>query len=57
MVSSRLPWVLTVLAAAGAKAGPCDIYGHAGTPCAAAHSVVRALFSGYSAKLYQVGSQ
>jgi hypothetical protein len=33
---------------------PCDIYAAAGTPCVAAHSTVRALFSTYSGKLYQV---
>ena len=33
---------------------PCDIYGAAGTPCVAAHSTVRALFSAYSGRLYQV---
>jgi len=33
---------------------PCDIYGSAGTPCAAAHSTVRALFSKYTGPLYQV---
>src|ERR1039457_4684644 len=34
--------------------GPCDIYGAASTPCVTAHSVVRALYSAYSGKLYQV---
>lgn len=33
---------------------PCDIYAAAGTPCVAAHSTVRALFSAYSGKLYQI---
>jgi hypothetical protein len=33
---------------------PCDIYGAAGTPCVAAHSTVRALFSSYNGPLYQV---
>jgi non-reducing end alpha-L-arabinofuranosidase len=33
---------------------PCDIYGAAGTPCVAAHSTVRALYSGYGGSLYQV---
>jgi hypothetical protein len=38
-----------------ARAGrPCDIYGAAGTPCAAAHSVVRALFAAYGGRLYQL---
>ena len=32
----------------------CDIYASGGTPCVAAHSTVRALFSAYSGRLYQV---
>src|SRR5689334_12989509 len=34
--------------------GPCDIYGAAGAPCAAAHSTTRALYAGYNGPLYQV---
>jgi len=43
-------------AAGGSSGGkaPCDIYGAANTPCVAAHSVVRALYSAYNDKLYQV---
>src|ERR1700761_4991192 len=33
---------------------PCDIYASAGTPCVAAHSTTRALFSAYNGPLYQV---
>ena len=33
---------------------PCDIYGNAGTPCVAAHSTTRALYSAYNGSLYQV---
>src|SRR6201986_4533961 len=33
---------------------PCDIYGSAGTPCVAAYSTVRALYSAYNGPLYQV---
>jgi hypothetical protein len=33
---------------------PCDIYGAAGTPCVAAYSTVRALYSSYDGPLYQV---
>lgn len=33
---------------------PCDIYAAGGTPCVAAHSTVRALFSSYTGRLYQV---
>ena len=41
-------------AGSGGAVGPCDIYGHAGNPCVAAHSTVRALFGAYNGKLYQV---
>jgi non-reducing end alpha-L-arabinofuranosidase len=34
--------------------GPCDIYGAANAKCVAAHSTVRALFSSYTGKLYQI---
>ena len=33
---------------------PCDIYQAGGTPCVAAHSTVRALYSSYNGLLYQV---
>lgn len=33
---------------------PCDIYATDGGPCAAAHSTVRALYSAYNGRLYQV---
>ena len=33
---------------------PCDIYAEGGTPCAAAHSMVRALYDSYNGPLYQV---
>ncbi|WP_225851302.1 arabinofuranosidase catalytic domain-containing protein [Streptomyces sp. HPF1205] len=32
----------------------CDIYAAGGTPCVAAHSTVRALYSAYAGNLYQV---
>lgn len=35
-------------------AGPCDIYSSGGTPCVAAHSTTRALYSAFSGALYQV---
>jgi hypothetical protein len=46
----------TVLPGVSQAAGslPCDIYGSAGTPCVAAHSTTRALFSAYNGPLYQV---
>jgi hypothetical protein len=36
--------------------GPCDVYAAAGTPCAAAYSMVRALSKSYTGFLYQVRS-
>ena len=33
---------------------PCDVYGSSGTPCVAAYSSVRALYSSYNGSLYQV---
>ncbi|KAJ5042113.1 uncharacterized protein L3040_004671 [Drepanopeziza brunnea f. sp. 'multigermtubi'] len=35
-------------------AAPCDIYASGGTPCIAAHSTTRALYSAFSGSLYQV---
>ncbi|HVZ85752.1 MAG TPA: arabinofuranosidase catalytic domain-containing protein [Polyangia bacterium] len=32
----------------------CDIFAAGGTPCVAAHSTVRALYTGYSGTLYQI---
>lgn len=37
-----------------AAEGPCDIYAAGGTPCVAAHSMVRALYGGYAGPLYLV---
>lgn len=45
--------VLTLLAGF-AVAGPCDIYASGNTPCVAAHSTTRALYSQYGGHLYQV---
>nr|GAT58950.1 arabinofuranosidase [Mycena chlorophos] len=49
---SLLPFVLA--AATSVAAGPCDLYASGGTPCVAAHSTTRALFSAYSGSLYTV---
>lgn len=40
--------------AAAAGSLPCDLYAAGGTPCVAAHSTTRALYSAYSGRLYQV---
>lgn len=36
------------------NANPCDIFAAGGTPCVAAHSMVRALYANYSGPLYQL---
>ena len=41
-------------AAVVAAQAPCDIYFSSNTPCVAAHSVTRALFSAYNGPLYSV---
>ena len=46
--------LFTLAAAATFAAGPCDILGHAGNPCVAAHSTVRALYADYDGPLYNV---
>jgi hypothetical protein len=46
-----LSWLSTLTSS---NAASCDIFGSAGTPCVAAHSVVRALFSLYNGPLYAV---
>lgn len=37
--------------------GPCDVYGAANAPCAAAHGTTRALYASYNGHLYQVPRQ
>lgn len=53
--------VLTVSALSGAAPprpqGPCDIYATGGTPCVAAHSTTRALYTSYNGPLYRVKRQ
>ena len=39
---------------AAATSEPCDIYAAGGTPCEAAYSTTRALFSAYDGPLYQI---
>ncbi|KAJ9478443.1 Alpha-L-arabinofuranosidase [Pseudozyma hubeiensis] len=41
-------------AATGSAGGPCDIYASGNTPCVAAHSTTRALYSSYTGPLYSV---
>ncbi|MEU4167047.1 arabinofuranosidase catalytic domain-containing protein [Streptomyces sp. NPDC026665] len=58
-VAAVLGLLVTVLVgmpgiARAAGSQPCDIYAAAGTPCVAAHSSTRALFSAYNGPLYQV---
>jgi hypothetical protein len=52
---SRLELALGLVTATSlVAAGPCDIYSSGGTPCIAAHSTTRALYSAFSGSLYQV---
>ena len=60
-MSSRLNFERACVLALGlvatrsfATAGPCDIYSSGNTPCIAAHSTTRALYSAFSGALYQV---
>lgn len=46
--------VASVISSALAAQGPCDIFSGTGTPCVAAHSLVRALYGVYNGSLYQV---
>ncbi|KAF8192379.1 arabinofuranosidase B [Mycena galopus ATCC 62051] len=55
MFQSKFSYLLALcLVAPLVAAGPCDIYASGGTPCVAAHSTTRALFSAYSGSLYQI---
>ncbi|CAG8090909.1 unnamed protein product [Penicillium salamii] len=50
-------WVFALGLLAGGSlvaAAPCDIYASGDTPCIAAHSTTRALYSAFSGALYQV---
>lgn len=51
---SRLAVCLGVSGSFAAASGPCDLYAAGNTPCVAAHSTTRALYSSYSGALYQV---
>jgi non-reducing end alpha-L-arabinofuranosidase len=58
-LAGALTLAVGALVAAGASPAaaaslPCDIYASAGTPCVAAHSTTRALYSSYDGPLYQV---
>jgi hypothetical protein len=46
--------ILALSLAGLAAAAPCDIYASGGTPCVAAHSTTRALYSAFNGALYQV---
>lgn len=54
MVRRSFLLLAAATASAAAPAGVCDIFASGGTPCVAAHSLTRALFSLFSAPLYQV---
>ena len=46
--------VKVVSEVAPSRGGPCDIYASGNTPCVAAHSMTRALFSRYAGPLFTV---
>ncbi|KAI2626220.1 Arabinosidase B [Xylaria nigripes] len=56
LTTERIGVLALGLAAKGSlvDAGPCDIYSAGGTPCIAAHSTTRALYSDFNGPLYQV---
>lgn len=45
---------LVIATSSVVAAGPCDLYSTGGTPCVAAHSTTRALYSAFTGSLYQV---
>eukprot|EP00937_MAST-01D_sp_MAST-1D-sp2_P005671 g5671.t1 len=51
---SAARFALVLCLSSSALSAPCDIYRDGGTPCAAAHSTVRALFKGFTGALYQL---
>jgi hypothetical protein len=53
-LAAAVPLNASTSNAAAAGGGPCDIYAAGNTPCVAAHSTTRALYSSYSGSLYQV---
>ena len=54
MLASVVAFVVFGAAAGLPARGPCDIYASGGTPCVAAYSVARALYSSYDGALYAV---
>ena len=50
----KLLFIPLLALVSAATAAPCDILGAAGTPCVAAHSLVRAMYAKYSGSLYEV---
>lgn len=54
IILALIPALIAGAACSGPKAGPCDIYRAAGTPCVTAHSTTRLLDSRYRGPLYQV---
>ena len=47
-------WLLATLVSLSEAAAPCDIFQEYGTPCVAAHSIVRALYADFHGPLYAV---
>ena len=54
MATRVLALIIFAAATVTALLGPCDILDSAATPCVAAHSTTRALYSSYAGALYEV---
>jgi len=53
-IAQYFPNVVDALSGVLGTSQPCDVYGYDGTPCTAAYSMDRALYSYYDGPLYQV---
>ena len=54
VMAAIIVWIGPAQEKIWAAKGPCDIYAEGGTPCACAHSTVRALYGSYTGPLYQI---
>jgi hypothetical protein len=53
-IGQYFPNVVDALSGVLSTSQPCDVYGYDGTPCTAAYSMDRAMYSFYDGPLYQV---
>ena len=54
MILSTVLFTILPTTVDAASGPPCDLFAASGTPCVAAHSLTRALFSDYAGPLYRV---